>query len=104
MFDSSVARGQPATFRLNEVIQGWTIGVGLMVEGEKRRLWIPEKLAYQGQPGAPAGMLGFDVELIRIPVGGAMRCGRDAGPNETRPQACALQSLSLSTLSACQRH
>jgi peptidylprolyl isomerase len=66
MFDSSVARGQPATFKLNEVITGWTIGVGLMVEGEKRRLWIPEKLAYQGQPGAPAGMLVFDVELIRI--------------------------------------
>jgi peptidylprolyl isomerase len=66
MFDSSVARGQPATFRLNEVIPGWTIGVGLMVEGEKRRLWIPEKLAYQGQPGNPAGMLVFDVELIRI--------------------------------------
>ena len=66
MFDSSVARGQPTTFRLNEVIPGWTIGVGLMVEGEKRRLWIPEKLAYKGQPGAPAGMLVFDVELIRI--------------------------------------
>jgi FKBP-type peptidyl-prolyl cis-trans isomerase len=37
-----------------------------MVEGEKRRFWIPESLAYQGQPGAPAGMLVFDVELIRI--------------------------------------
>jgi len=66
MFDSSVTRGQPATFKLNEVIPGWTIGVGRMVEGEQRRLWIPEKLAYQGQPGAPAGMLVFDVELIRI--------------------------------------
>jgi peptidylprolyl isomerase len=37
-----------------------------MVEGEKRRFWIPEKLAYQGQPGKPAGMLVFDVELIGI--------------------------------------
>jgi peptidylprolyl isomerase len=37
-----------------------------MVEGEKRRFWIPESLAYRGQPGAPAGMLVFDVELIRI--------------------------------------
>ena len=45
---------------------GWTEGVQLMVEGEKRRLWIPEALAYRGQPGAPAGMLVFDVELIRI--------------------------------------
>ena len=66
MFDSSVARGAPITFGLDEVIAGWTEGVQMMVEGEKRRLWIPESLAYQGQPGAPAGMLVFDVELIRI--------------------------------------
>lgn len=66
MFDSSVSRGEPITFGLDEVIPGWTEGVQLMVEGEKRRLWIPEALAYQGQPGAPAGMLVFDVELIKI--------------------------------------
>ena len=66
MFDSSVARGQPATFRLNEVIPGWTEGVQMMVEGEKRRFWIPAKLAYEGNPGAPQGTLVFDIELIRI--------------------------------------
>lgn len=66
MFDSSVERGSPATFPLDRVIAGWTEGVQLMVEGEKRRLWIPEDLAYQGRPGPPAGMLVFDVELIRI--------------------------------------
>jgi peptidylprolyl isomerase len=66
MFDSSVTRGQPATFPLNGVIDGWTEGVQLMVEGEKRRFWIPESLAYQGRPGAPAGMLVFDVELLQI--------------------------------------
>jgi FKBP-type peptidyl-prolyl cis-trans isomerase len=66
MFDSSVARGQPATFPLNGVIAGWTEGLQLMVEGEKRRLWIPQELAYQGRPGAPAGMLVFDVELLKI--------------------------------------
>jgi peptidylprolyl isomerase len=66
MFDSSVTRGQPATFALNQVIPGWTEGLQLMVEGEKRRLWIPEELAYKGQQGAPAGMLVFDVELISI--------------------------------------
>ena len=37
-----------------------------MVEGETRRLWIPETLAYGGRRGAPAGMLVFDVELLRI--------------------------------------
>ncbi len=66
MFDSSVARNEPISFGLNQVISGWTEGVQLMVEGEKRRLWIPETLAYRGQAGAPKGMLVFDVELIRI--------------------------------------
>ncbi len=66
MFDSSVERGKTATFPLNGVIAGWTEGVQLMVVGEKRRFWIPENLAYQGRPGAPAGMLVFDVELVKI--------------------------------------
>ena len=66
MFDSSVVRGAPLSFALNRVIPGWTEGVQLMVSGEKRRFWIPEPLAYGGRPGAPAGMLLFDVELISI--------------------------------------
>ncbi len=68
MFDSSVARGKPISFPLNNVIKGWTEGVGLMVVGEKRRLWIPGKLAYGENPrvGAPAGDLVFDVELLQI--------------------------------------
>jgi FKBP-type peptidyl-prolyl cis-trans isomerase len=65
MFDSSVARGEPATFRLDQVIPGWTEGVQMMVEGEKRRFWIPAKLAYEGMSG-PQGTLVFDIELIRI--------------------------------------
>jgi len=66
MFDSSVLRGQTAVFQLNQVIPGWTEGVQLMVEGEKTRFWIPEELAYKGMPGAPQGMLVFDVELVKI--------------------------------------
>jgi len=66
MFDSSVVRGSPATFGLNQVIPGWTEGVQLMVVGESRRLWIPENLAYGGRPGRPQGMLVFDVELLEI--------------------------------------
>ena len=65
-FDSSVTRGQPATFSLDGVIPGWTEGLQMMVEGEKRRFWIPANLAYEGQPDKPQGMLVFDVELIRI--------------------------------------
>ena len=66
LFDSSVVRGEPTTFSLNRVIPGWTEGVQLMVVGERRRFWIPEKLAYAGAAGAPKGMLVFDVELIEI--------------------------------------
>ncbi len=66
MFDSSISRGIPTTFRLDGVIAGWTEGVGLMVEGERRRFWIPQDLAYKGEGGGPRGMLVFDVELIRI--------------------------------------
>ncbi|MGB6849214.1 MAG: FKBP-type peptidyl-prolyl cis-trans isomerase [Thermoanaerobaculia bacterium] len=66
MFDSSVVRGEPIGLPLDAVISGWTEGVQLMVVGEKRRFWIPEELAYGGQPGKPAGMLVFDVELLRF--------------------------------------
>jgi FKBP-type peptidyl-prolyl cis-trans isomerase len=66
LFDSSVVRGVPTTFPLDNVIPGWTEGVQLMVEGEKTRFWIPEALAYKGQPGQPKGMLVFDIELIKI--------------------------------------
>ena len=65
-FDSSVARGQPATFALTRVITGWTEALQRMTEGEKVRVWIPENLAYGGEPGKPAGMLVFDIELIKI--------------------------------------
>ena len=65
MFDSSVMRGEPATFPLDGVIAGWTEGVPLMVEGEKTRFWIPEALAYKGLRD-PRGMLVFDIELLRI--------------------------------------
>jgi FKBP-type peptidyl-prolyl cis-trans isomerase len=66
MFDSSVSRGRPATFGLDEVIAGWTEGVQLMVVGERARFWIPQRLAYEGKAGAPSGMLVFDIELIAI--------------------------------------
>jgi peptidylprolyl isomerase len=69
MFDSSVARGEPSSFGLNQVIPGWTEGVQLMVVGEKTRFWIPGKLAYGDEPkrpGAPSGQLTFDVELLDI--------------------------------------
>lgn len=69
VFDSSVARGQPIDFGLNQVIKGWTEGLQLMVEGEKTRLFIPSDLAYGDRgagPIAPASVLIFEVKLLGI--------------------------------------
>lgn len=87
MFDSSVKRGQPTSFPLNGVIKGWTEGVQLMVEGEKRRFWIPADLAYGENPGGgrPGGLLVFDIELLSIkkaPKPPALAAPADAEKNE----------------------
>ncbi|RYE82703.1 MAG: FKBP-type peptidyl-prolyl cis-trans isomerase [Myxococcales bacterium] len=69
MFDSSVVRGEPTSFPLNRVIPGWTEGVQLLTVGDKARFWIPADLAYGDKPkrpGAPAGPLVFDIELLEI--------------------------------------
>ncbi len=68
MFDSSVPKNEPISFPLDRVIKGWGEGVQLMVVGEKRRLWIPSALAYgeHPRPGAPAGDLVFDIELLDV--------------------------------------
>ena len=70
VFDSSVQRGEPAVFGLQQVIAGWTEGLQLMQEGAKYRFFIPYRLAY-GEGGAgssipPFAALVFDVELIEV--------------------------------------
>ena len=71
VFDSSVNRGTPATFGVNQVIKGWTEALQLMKEGAKWRLYIPQDLAYgatphSGGPIEPYMALIFDVELINV--------------------------------------
>jgi len=69
VFDSSVDRGEPISFGLNQVIKGWTEGVQLMVVGEKTRFYIPSRLGYGNRPAGkigPGALLIFDVELLAI--------------------------------------
>ena len=66
MFESSATQGRPIERPLGHWMEGLTDGIETMVVGEKTRLWIPEKLAFEGKPGRPAGMLVFDVELLDI--------------------------------------
>ena len=70
VFDSSYKRGEPATFGLQQVIEGWIEGLQLMKEGAKFRFFIPYMLGYgasgAGQSIPPYATLIFDVELIKV--------------------------------------
>jgi FKBP-type peptidyl-prolyl cis-trans isomerase FklB len=79
-FDSSYARGQPATFKVNGVIKGWQEALVLMKPGSKWQLFVPPELAYDAnpRPGIPAGsLLNFEVELLSVK------------PSEANPAAAA---------------
>ena len=70
LFDSSIKRGEPAVFGVNQVIKGWVEALQLMTEGSKWRLFIPSELAYGAQQAGemipPHSTLIFDVELIEV--------------------------------------
>ena len=68
IFDSSIQRGEPGLFTLTQMIPGWTEALQEMVVGEKRKLWVPAKLAYGESPkwGAPPGDLVYEIELVEI--------------------------------------
>ena len=68
LFDSTLRRGHPSRFALNQVIRGWSEGLQLMAVGQRNRFWIPGPLAYGDTPrqGRPAGMLVFDIALLAV--------------------------------------
>lgn len=66
LFESSIVRREPLKTPLAKMVPGWIEGVATMVAGETARFWIPGELAYRDQPGRPAGMVVFDIELLAI--------------------------------------
>jgi FKBP-type peptidyl-prolyl cis-trans isomerase FklB len=87
-FDSSYARGQPATFKVNGVIKGWQEALVLMKPGAKWQLFVPPELAYDAspRPGIPAGsLLNFEVELVSVKSG-------EAAPSAAAPAPSAAPS------------
>ncbi len=84
-FDSSVERGQPVEFPLNQVIPGWTEGLQLMAKGGKAKLIIPSAIGYgpRGQgPIPPFSTLVFDVELLDITTGQQPQQPQQHGPHD----------------------
>ena len=81
VFDSSIERKTPITFKVNQVIKGWTEALKLMPVGSKFKLYVPQELAYAGADRGkikPFSMLIFEVELISIEKG--------AAPQQQMPQ------------------
>lgn len=68
-FDSTYSKGAPTDLPFDRVIVGWQEALSTMTAGEKRRVWIPERLAYGGQEGKPQGALTFDIELLEFDPG-----------------------------------
>ena len=66
VFTTTARQGIPKSSKMTSVIPGWHAGLQMMTRGEKRRFWIPQELAYRGQPGRPEGTVVFDIELVAI--------------------------------------
>lgn len=87
VFDSSVQRGEPAEFPLDQVIPGWTEGIQKVKKGGKIKLYVPPDLAYgdDGRPGIPPGStLVFDVELLDIKPAAAAAPATPAAPQPAK--------------------
>lgn len=109
-FDSSYARGAPATFAPNQVIRGWTEAMQLMVEGDRWELYIPSDLAYGSRGSEPSipgdAALVFTIEMIEI-QGGKVPAGDDGGESSsgaTSPYAsCSSDISDMEVMSAASR-
>ncbi|MDX9721419.1 MAG: FKBP-type peptidyl-prolyl cis-trans isomerase [Myxococcota bacterium] len=95
LFDSTKLRGEAVSLPLNKLPEGWSQGIQLMVQGESRRIWVPEELAFKGRPGAPTGTLVFDVELLEIVSQPEAPADVAAPPAEAEKTASGLASKVL---------
>lgn len=87
IFDSSIARGEPASFQLNQVIPGWTEALQLMPVGSKYRITLPPELAY-GEQGAGATIPGNAALIFEVELLGIEKSGTDVQPAaEAKPAA-----------------
>ncbi len=77
VFESTELRGRPTAFPLDKVMSPFADAVRLMVEGEKRHIWIPADLAAGQWPGSPRGMLIFEVELLKIMTPDVLQPGNE---------------------------
>jgi peptidylprolyl isomerase len=107
-FDSSIIRGKPDRLRVEALIPGWREAIQDMVVGEKRRLWLPERLAFGSvpTPGRPAGDIVLEVELLEVIEAPALPSAPDnlnAVPSDAHPTKSGLRSQVISAGQGQQR-
>lgn len=91
--DSTDVRGRPSNYIVGALMPGMGEGIKLLTVGEKRRFWLPEKLAFNGAPNMPKGMLVFDIELLEIQSAMPI-LDATAPPDVAAPPADAIKTAS----------
>ena len=79
-FDSTVILGKPIKLMVSRALPGWTEAIKTMVAGQTSRFWIPQALAFKGEPGTPQGTVVFDLKLVRMVAPGELPAGKAQPP------------------------
>ncbi len=94
IFDSTDMRGRPSHYRVGGILPGMSEAIQLLTVGEKRRFWVPEKLAFNGVPGKPQGTVVFEIELLKIEAGQPAGLSQAAPPDVAAAPADAEKTKS----------